>query len=131
MAVKLNKEKRGSLMKKASRILAVSFGVFLLVSLVVPISMGRAITRLSMFAAQEKAAKPVTINGTVSAVSETSVTVVDTNKAEQIITIDAKTKITKGGKAATAADIKANDAVVVVANKGEGDVLTAVSIKVS
>jgi predicted RNA-binding protein len=84
-----------------------------------------------MFAAQEKAAKPVTINGTVSAVSETSVTVVDTNKAEQIITIDAKTKITKGGKAATAADIKANDAVVVVANKGEGDVLTAVSIKVS
>jgi len=45
--------------------------------------------------------------------------------------IDAKTKITKAGKVVTAADIKPEDAVIVVAAKGEGDALTAVTIKVS
>jgi hypothetical protein len=108
-----------------------SFGALLLVSLVVPISLGRPVTRLSVLAPQEMAAKPIRINGTVSAVSETSVTVLDAKKVEQTITIDANTKITKGGKAATAADIKAHDSVVVVAHKGEGAALTAVSIKVS
>lgn len=116
-------------MQKTSRILALCFGALLLVSLVVPVSMGRT-ARLSMLAPQEMAAKSITINGTVSAVSETSVTVLDAKKVEQTITIDTSTKITKGDKAATAADIKANDSVVVVANKGEGDALTAVSIKV-
>jgi len=76
-------------------------------------------------------AQTVTIDGKVSAVSETSVTVVDAKKAEKTITIDKNTKITKGGKAATAADIKADDAIVIVAAKGEGDALTAISIKVS
>jgi hypothetical protein len=117
-------------MQKTSRILMLSFGALLLVSLVVPVSMGRPVTRLSVLAPQYKAAKPITINGTVSAVSETSLTVLDAKKVEQTITIDANTKIIKGGKAATAADIKANDSVVVVANKGEGAALTAVSIKV-
>jgi hypothetical protein len=117
-------------MQKTSRLLKLSFGALLLVSLVVPISLGRTVTRSSELASQEMAAKAVTINGTVSAVSDTSVTVLDSKKVEQTITIDANTKITKGGKAATAADIKANDSVVVVANKGEGTGLTAVSIKV-
>ena len=118
-------------MQKTSRILMLSFGALLLVSLVVPVSMGRPVTRLSVLAPQEMAAKPITIKGTVSAVSETSVTVLDAKKVEQTITIDANTKITKGGKAATAADIKADDSVVVVANKGEGAALTAVSIAVA
>jgi hypothetical protein len=117
-------------MQKTSKILVLSIGALLLVSLVVPVSMGRPVTRLSVLAPQETAPKPITIKGTVSAVSETSVTVVDDKKVEQTITIDANTKITKGGKAATAADIKANDSVAVVANKGEGAALTAVSIKV-
>jgi len=113
------------------KILSLSFGALFLVSLIVPVSMGRPVSRLSVQASQEMPAKHVTINGTVSSVSETAVTVLDAKKVEQTITIDANTKITKGGKAATAADIKANDAVVVVANKGEGTALTAVSIKVS
>jgi hypothetical protein len=118
-------------MQKTSRILMLSFGALLLVSLVVPVSMGHPVTRSSVLAPQEMAAKPITIRGTVSAVSATSVTILDAKKVEQTITIDANTKITKGGKVAAAGDIKANDSVVVVANKGEGTALTAVSIKVS
>jgi hypothetical protein len=72
----------------------------------------------------------VTIDGKVSAVSETSVTVVDAKKAEKTIVIDANTKIMKSGKAATAADIKAEDSVVVVA-KANGDALTAISINIA
>ena len=117
-------------MQKTSRIVTISLGALLLVSLVVPVSIGSPVTSVNVPAAQEASAKPITINGTVSAVSETSVTVVDSKKVEQVITIDASTKITKGGKDATAADIKANDAVVVVANKGEGAAWTAVSIKI-
>jgi len=117
-------------MQKTSRIVTISLGALLLVSLVVPVSIGSPVTSVNIPAAQDTSAKPVTINGTVSAVSETSVTVVDSKKVEQVITIDASTKITKGGKDATAADIKANDAVVVVANKGEGAAWTAVSIKI-
>lgn len=78
-----------------------------------------------------KAPQTVTISGKVSAVSDTSVTVVDDQKASQTVAIDAKTKISKAGKSAKAGDIKADDAVVIVAVKGEGDALTAVSIKVS
>jgi type 1 fimbria pilin len=72
----------------------------------------------------------VTINGKVKAVSASSLTVVDDQKAEQTIGLDANTKITKGGKEATATDIKADDSVMVVASKGEGAALTAISIKV-
>jgi len=74
--------------------------------------------------------KTVTITGMVSKVSESSVTLVDSNKAEQTIAIDANTKILKAGKAATPADLQANDKVEVVAAKGEGDALTAITIKV-
>jgi methionine-rich copper-binding protein CopC len=117
-------------MEKTSRILVLSLGALLLISLVVPVSIAHPVTRSSEQAQQEPAPKPITINGTVSTVSETSLTVLDAKKVEQTITIDANTKITKGGKAATATDIKANDSVVVVAQKGEGTALTAVSIKV-
>ena len=115
-------------MQKISRLLVLSLGVLVLVSLVVPVSLGRSVN--AQDPAQEPAAKPVTINGTVATVSETSLTVLDAQKVEQTIAIDAKTKITKGGKAVAATDIKANDSVVVVAQKGEGTALTAVSIRV-
>jgi len=73
----------------------------------------------------------VTITGKVTQVSDSSLTVVDDQKAEHTITLAEKTKITKAGKSAKAADIKADDSVVVVAQKGEGDAWTAVSVKVS
>lgn len=111
------------------KILGFSFAALLLVSLAVPVSLGRSVNVQE--AAQEPAAKPVTISGTVATVSETTLTVLDAEKVEQTINIDAKTKITKGGKAVAATDIKANDAVEVVAQKGEGTALTAVSITVS
>jgi Domain of unknown function (DUF5666) len=71
----------------------------------------------------------ITINGKVSAIDDMSITVVDDQKATHTIAIDAKTKISKAGKDAKAADIKAEDAVVVEARKGEADVLTAITIK--
>lgn len=76
-------------------------------------------------------AETVTISGKVSQVSETSLTVVDDQKAEHTISIAAKTKITKAGKSAKPTDIKADDSVVVVAQKGEGDSLTAVSVSIA
>jgi hypothetical protein len=72
----------------------------------------------------------VTINGKVKEVTATTLTVVDDQKAEHSIALDAKTKFTKAGKNVTAADIKADDAVVVVASKGEDGALTAVTVKV-
>jgi len=44
--------------------------------------------------------------------------------------IDAKTKIMKAGKPATAADIKADDVVVVVASKGDNDSWTAKTVTI-
>ncbi len=83
----------------------------------------------------QEMAKPqdqtVTITGKVTQVTDSSLTVVDDQKAEHTISLAPKTKITKAGKAAKAADIKADDSVVVVAQKGAGDVWTAVSISVS
>jgi hypothetical protein len=69
-----------------------------------------------------------TINGKVTTVTEVTVTVVDGAKNEHVITLGPNTKVTKGGKSATLADIKADDAVVVVATKDENEALTAVSI---
>lgn len=79
----------------------------------------------------QKAAEQVTINGQVSAVTAATVTVLDEQKAEHTIILDANTTITKAGKTATVADLKANDIVEVVANKGEGDTWTAASITVA
>jgi hypothetical protein len=80
---------------------------------------------------KQKPAETITINGKVSAIDDMSITVVDDQKAEHKIAIDAKTKISKAGKDAKAADIKAEDAVVVEARKGEGDALTAITITVA
>lgn len=79
---------------------------------------------------KQKAPETITINGKVSAIDAVSVTVVDDQKASHTIGIDDKTKISKAGKDAKAADIKADDAVVIEARKGEGNVLTAITIKV-
>jgi hypothetical protein len=114
-------------MSKISRILTFSFGLLVIATLVAPITLGQEKKSPETSAAQQP--QTVTITGKVSAISATSVTVVDDKKAEQVIAIDTNTKVMKGGKEATAADIKANDAVTVVAAKGEGDALTAVTIK--
>src|SRR6267143_116403 len=68
-------------------------------------------------ASVQMSAQTVTINGKVKEVTASALTVVDDQKAEQSIGLDAKTKITKAGKNATIVDIKQEDAVVVVANK--------------
>lgn len=85
----------------------------------------------SLLASTQMSAQTITINGKVKAVTELTLTVVDDQKAEHTIGLAAKTKITKAGKDATAADIKADDSVVVVASKGEGNALTAVTITVT
>ena len=81
-------------------------------------------------ASVQTSTQTVTINGKVKEVTASALTVIDDQKAEQSIGLDAKTKITKAGKNATIVDIKADDAVVVVASKGEGGALTAVTVKV-
>ena len=84
-------------------------------------------------APQKKAqkAKTTTINGTVSAVTDSAVTIVDSEKAEHTLAITADTKVTKAGKEATLADVKADDVVAIEAVKGEGDTWTALKISVT
>lgn len=83
--------------------------------------------------AQEKQEKmeSTTINGTVSALTDSSLTIVDSEKAEHTIAVNSETKVTKGGQDATLADVKANDVVTVEAQKGEGNTWTALKISVS
>jgi hypothetical protein len=81
-------------------------------------------------APQKPKMESVTINGKVKSASAAALVVVDDQNAEQTIAIDAKTKIMKGGKAATAADLKSDDAVSIVAVKGEGGALIATSVTV-
>jgi hypothetical protein len=121
----------GEGMQKTSRVLAFSFGLFSMATLVVPTTLAQVAQTSEPTSQQTMKAETVTISGKVSAVSATSVTVVDDKKVEQVIAIDTNTKITRAGKEATAADLKADDVVTVVANKGEGNALTAVSIKVA
>jgi len=117
---------------KTPKTLKLGLGLLSIASFAVPTVIGSAPRSYSQDpAATQKAAETVTINGKVSAVTDTSLTVMDDKKAEMTVAIDGKTKITKGGKAVTAADIKPEDAVTVVAAKGEGNALTAVTIKVS
>ena len=76
-------------------------------------------------------ADTVTLSGTVSAVTDSAITIVDSQKAEHTLTINSDTKITKAGKDAVIADLKANDVVTVEAKKGADDTWTAVKISVS
>ena len=81
---------------------------------------------------QKKAEKATsTINGTVSAVTDSAVTVVDSAKAEHTVAVNSETKVTKSGKDATLADVKANDTVTVEAKKGEDGTWTALKISVA
>ena len=72
-----------------------------------------------------------TISGTVSAITDSSLTIVDNAKAEHTLAVNSDTKVTKGGKDATLADVKANDVVTIEAKKGDGDTWTALKISVS
>ena len=82
---------------------------------------------------QKKAekAQTSTINGTVSAVTDSALTIVDSAKAETTVAVTSETKVTKSGKDATLADVKANDSVTVEAKKGEDGTWTALKISVA
>lgn len=75
--------------------------------------------------------KTTMINGTVSAVTDSALTIIDSQKAEHTLAVTAETKVTKGGKDAVLADVKANDVVTIEAQKGEGNTWTALRIAVS
>jgi len=76
-------------------------------------------------------APTVTVKGTVTAVAESTLTIVDDQKTETTIALDSTTKITKAGKEVSIADLKADDSVTVIAKKGDGDTLTAIRITVA
>ena len=80
---------------------------------------------------KEQKEKATTLNGTVSAVTDSAVTIIDNQKAEHTLAVTGETKVTKGGKDATLADVKANDVVTIEAMKGDGDTWTALKISVS
>ena len=80
---------------------------------------------------QKKQKDTTTINGTVSAVTDSAVTIVDGEKAEHTVTVNSETKVTKAGKDATFADVKANDVVAIEVAKGDGETWTAVKIAVT
>ena len=82
---------------------------------------------------QKKAekAQTSTINGTVSAVTDSALTIVDSAKAELTVAVTSETKVTKAGKDATFADVKANDTVTVEASKAEDGTWKALKISVA
>ena len=80
---------------------------------------------------KEEKQQTSTINGTVSAFTDGAATIVDSAKAEHTVAVNSETKVTKSGKDATLADVKANDAVTVEAKKGEDGTWTALKISVS
>jgi hypothetical protein len=80
---------------------------------------------------KEQKADIVTIKGTVSAITDSAITIVDSQKAEHTVAITSDTKVTKAGKDAAIADVKADDVVTVEAKKGAGDTWTALKISVS
>ena len=80
---------------------------------------------------KEHKQKTTMINGTVSSVTDAALTIIDSQKAEHTLAVTAETKVTKGGKDAALADVKANDVVTIEAQKGEGNTWTALRIAVS
>lgn len=116
-------------MNKVSRVLGAAM---LCLGLLVSTSI--AMTKQDPVPAQpkkEQKSKTTTLNGTVSAVTDSALTIVDSEKAEHTLTVTSETKVTKGGKDAVLADVKANDVVTVEAQKGEGNTWTALKIAVS
>ena len=110
--------------------LKLCLGLVFAANLIFTPSIGQKVKGANRLPAVQTSDQKVTINGKVKEVTASALTVIDDQKAEQSIGLDAKTKITKAGKNATIVDIKADDAVVVVASKGEDGVLTAVTVKV-
>jgi len=72
-----------------------------------------------------------TISGTVTAVTDSALTIVDAQKTELTVAVTPETKVTKGGKDAALTDVKANDVVTIEAKKGAGDAWLALKIAVS
>src|SRR5678815_3632474 len=77
---------------------------------------------------KEEKTKTATLSGTVSAVTDSAVTIIDSQKAEHTLAVTSDTKVMKGGKDAALGDVKANDVVTVEVQKGEGDTWTALKI---
>ena len=73
----------------------------------------------------------VTLSGKVATISDTTVTIVNDQKAQLTVTLTPDTKITKGGKDVAVSDVKADDMVTILAKKGDGDSLMAVTIIVT
>jgi len=80
---------------------------------------------------KEEKAETKTISGTVSAITDAAITIVDSEKAEHTVAITDKTKVTKAGKDAAVADVKANDVVTIEVKKAAGDAWTALKIAVT
>lgn len=80
---------------------------------------------------KEKQMKSETLSGTVSAVTDTALTIVDSQKAEHTLAVTSATRVTKAGKDAALSDVKANDVVTVEAQKGADGSWTALKISVS
>ena len=80
---------------------------------------------------KEQKTDTTTISGTVASITDSAVTIVDSQKAEHTVTVTSETKVTKAGKDATLADVKANDAVAIEAKKGEDNTWTALRISVT
>jgi hypothetical protein len=80
---------------------------------------------------KEQKMKTTTLNGTVSAVTDSTVTIVDSKQAEHVLSVTSETKVTKNGKDAALTDVKANDVVTVEVMKGQGDTWMAMKISVS
>ena len=80
---------------------------------------------------QMKKEKTATVSGTVSAITDSTLTIIDSKKAEHTLAVTSETKVTKAGKDAAIADVKANDVVTVEVKKGEGNTWTALTISVN
>jgi hypothetical protein len=75
-------------------------------------------------------ANTVTITGMVTGGDKNVLTVTDDKNAEFKVTVTSDTKVSKAGKAATAADLKPNDKVTVQAKSGTDGALTAMTIDI-
>ncbi len=96
--------------------------------------LGMLFSASMIMASQDPAMKPAktaTITGTVTAVTDSAITIVDAQKAELTVAITPETKVMKGGKDAALTDLKANDLVTIDAKKGAGDAWLALKIAVS
>ena len=122
--------KEGKKMSKLSRALgAAMLCLGLLVSASVAIASQEQAAPAKDKAKKEQ--KTTMINGTVSAVTDSALTIIDAEKAEHTLAVTSETKVTKAGKDAALTDVKANDVVTVEAQKGEGNTWTALRISVS